>query len=72
MTLAKVPVIAMLVAASIIGGIGTPIGLVILVLLARDRRVMGTQRISVRLAVAGWTVAVVVGGLGLVFVVAAL
>ena len=70
-TLAKVPVIAMLVAASIIGGIGTPIGLVILVLLARDRRVMGTQRISVRLAVAGWTVAVLVGGLGLVFVVAA-
>ena len=70
-TLAQVPVIAMLVAASIIGGIGTPIGLVILVLLARDRRVMGTQRISVRLAVAGWTVAVLVGGLGLVFVVAA-
>ena len=70
-TLANVPVIAMLVAASIIGGIGTPIGLVILVLLARDRRVMGTQRISIHLAVAGWTVAVLVGGLGLVFVVAA-
>jgi Mn2+/Fe2+ NRAMP family transporter len=68
-TLAKVPVIAMLVAASIIGGIGTPIGLVILVLLARDCRVMGTQRISIRLAVAGWTVAALVGGLGLVFVV---
>ena len=34
-TLAKISVIAMLVAASMIGGLGTPVGLVILVLLAR-------------------------------------
>ena len=68
-TLAKVSVIGMLVAASVIGGIGTPIGLVILVLLARDHNVMGAQPISGRLAVAGWTVAVVVGGLGLLFVI---
>jgi hypothetical protein len=32
---------------------------------------MGTQRISVGLAVAGWTVALGVGGLSLLFVVAA-
>jgi len=41
---------------------------VILVLLARDHSVMGTQLISGRLALAGWTVAVVIGGLGLLFV----
>lgn len=68
-TLAKISVIGMLVAASVIGGLGTPIGLVILVLLARDHTVMGTKPISGRLAVAGWTVAVVVGGLGLLFVI---
>ncbi|MGP0032810.1 MAG: NRAMP family divalent metal transporter [Acidimicrobiales bacterium] len=70
-TLAKISVIGMLVAASIVGGIGTPIGLVILVLLARDHRVMGAEPISLRLAITGWTIAVVVGGLGLLFVVGA-
>jgi len=64
-TLAKISVIGMLVAASVIGGFGTPIGLVILVLLARDSTVMGTQLISRRLAIAGWVVAAVVGGFGL-------
>ena len=56
-TLANISVIGMLVAASVIGGFGTPIGLVILVLLARDRTVMGAQPISGRLAIAGWAVA---------------
>lgn len=64
-TLAHVSVIGMLVAASVIGGFGTPIGLVVLVLLARDRRVMGADRISSRLAIAGWLVAIIVGGFGL-------
>ena len=68
-TLAKVSVIGMLVAASVIGGFGTPIGLVILVLLARDHTVMGTRPISGRLAIAGWAVAVVVGGFGLLVVI---
>jgi Mn2+/Fe2+ NRAMP family transporter len=68
-TLANVSVIGMLVAASVIGGLGTPIGLVILVLLGRDPTVMGTQPISGRLAVAGWTVALIVGGFGLLFVI---
>ena len=70
-TVAKVSVIGMLIAASVIGGFGTPIGLVILVLLARDHTVMGAQLISVRLAIAGWMVAVIVGGFGLLFVVGA-
>ena len=64
-TLAGIPVIGMLVAASVIGGFGTPIGLVILVRLARDPRVMGPRPISRRLAIAGWAVAVIVGGFGL-------
>lgn len=68
-SLAKVSVVGMLVAASVIGGFGTPIGLVVLVLLARDPRVMGAQPISGRLALAGWLVTVVVGGLGLLYVI---
>jgi flagellin-like protein len=69
-SLANVSIIDMLVAASVIGGLGTPLGIVILVLVARDERIMGTQMISRRLAAAGWIVAAVVGGFGLVFVVA--
>jgi Mn2+/Fe2+ NRAMP family transporter len=61
-TLAGIPVIGMLVAASVIGGLGTPIGLVILVRLARDPQAMGLRLISRRLAIAGWAVAVIVGG----------
>jgi Mn2+/Fe2+ NRAMP family transporter len=45
-TLAGISVVGMLVAASVIGGFGTPIGLVILVRLARDPSVMGPQPIS--------------------------
>jgi Mn2+/Fe2+ NRAMP family transporter len=70
-TLAKISVISMLVAASVVGGFGTPIGLVILVLLARDPMVMGARLISGRLAIAGWMVAIVVGGFGLLFVIGA-
>lgn len=69
--LAGVPVIDMLQAASIIGGLGTPLGVILLVRLGRDPRVMGTQPISGRLAAAGWVVALVVGGLSLLFAVAA-
>ena len=69
--LAKISVIGMLVAASVIGGFGTPIGLVLLVRLARDPKVMGPQPISGQLAIAGWTVAVIVGGFDLLFVIGA-
>ena len=51
--LANISVIDMLVAASVIGGFGTPIGLVLLVRLARDPQVMGSKPISRRLAIAG-------------------
>jgi Mn2+/Fe2+ NRAMP family transporter len=61
----------MLVAASVIGGLGTPFSLALLIQLARDPTVMGDQPISSRLAFAGWTVVVVVGGLGLLFVIGA-
>jgi Mn2+/Fe2+ NRAMP family transporter len=69
-TLAKVSVIGMLLAASVIGGLGTPLGLVVLVLFGRDRSVMGTEPISRKLALAGWTVALVVSAFGAFFVVA--
>jgi Mn2+/Fe2+ NRAMP family transporter len=70
-TLAGVPVFGMLVAASVIGGLGTPVGLVLLVRLARDRLIMGGQVISPFLALAGWLIAVVVGGLGVLFLIGA-
>ncbi len=70
-SLAGIPVIAMLVAASVIGGFGAPIGLVILVRLARDPQVMGPRPISRRLALAGWAVAVIVGGFGLLAILGA-
>ncbi|HEX6521761.1 MAG TPA: divalent metal cation transporter [Streptosporangiaceae bacterium] len=69
--LTNVSVIGMLEAASVIGGLGSPVGLVLLVRIGRDPRVMGSQPISRRLAAAGWLVAVMVGGLSLLFVVTA-
>jgi Mn2+/Fe2+ NRAMP family transporter len=70
--LADVPVIAMLEAASIVGGIAAPIALVLLVRLATDPQVMGARPISRWLAAAGWAVAVVLGGLSLLFAVHAI
>ena len=70
-TLARISVIGMLVAASVIGGFGTPIGLVILTRLARDPTVMGPRPISRPLAIAGWAVAVIVGGFGLLAILGA-
>jgi len=69
--LAKIPVVGMLVAASMAGGFGTPIGLVLLIRLARDPQVMGPRRISRPLAIAGWAVTVIVGGLGLLVILGA-
>ena len=70
-SLAGIPVLRMLVVASVIGGLGTPLGLVILVRLARDPQVMGGQTISRPLAAAGWTVAAAVTALGVLFLVVA-
>jgi len=71
MSAAGIPLIGMLMAASVIAGFGTPVGLVILVRLARDAQVMGPQRISRRLAIAGWAVTVIVGSLGLLAILSA-
>jgi Mn2+/Fe2+ NRAMP family transporter len=70
--LARVSLLDMLVAASVIGGLGTPISLVLLVRLARTPQVMGGRTISVGLAVAGWIVAAGIGGLGLLYVIGGL
>jgi NRAMP (natural resistance-associated macrophage protein)-like metal ion transporter len=67
--LAGVPLLYMLVAASIIGGVATPIGLVLMVRIARDPDVMGESPISPRLAAAGWAVAVIAAGIAVVFLV---
>ena len=65
------PVIGMLVAESVLGGLGTPLGPVVMVLLARDPAVMGERPISKQLAAAGRTVTVIVGGFGALFVIGA-
>ena len=69
--MARVSVLGVLVAASIVGGLGTPIGIAILVGLAQDRSVMGEGSISRGWATAGWAVTILVGVLGLVYVLAA-
>ncbi len=70
-SLAGIPVLRILVVASVIGGLGTPLGLVILVRLARDPLVMGAQTISRPLAAAGWTVAAAVTALGVLLLAVA-
>jgi Mn2+/Fe2+ NRAMP family transporter len=52
-------------------GLSEPIGLVLLVRLARDPRIMGLEVITFRLALAGWAVAIIIGGFGLLYVVSA-
>lgn len=71
-TLARVSVFGMLVAASVVGGLATPFGLAILCRLARDQRVMGFRPVSRPLAAAGWAVTAIVGALGAAYVVLAL
>jgi Mn2+/Fe2+ NRAMP family transporter len=71
-TLARVSVFGMLVAASVAGGLATPLGLGILCRLARDQQVMGFRPVSRPLAAAGWAVTAIVGALGAAYVVLAL
>jgi Mn2+/Fe2+ NRAMP family transporter len=59
--------IAFLVAASIVGGIATPLTLVLLVALARDRTLMGEHRIGLPLTLAAAAVTAVVGVSGVVY-----
>ena len=55
-TLLGIRPIQLLFASSIAGGLGTPITLALMMLVARDHRVMGAKRIGGKLAVAGWIV----------------
>ena len=52
--------IKLLFAASIAGGLGTPVTLVMMMLIGRDRETMGDKRLQRPLAIAGWTVAGIV------------
>jgi Mn2+/Fe2+ NRAMP family transporter len=67
-SLAGVSLFGMLVAASVIGGFATPIGLVLLIRLARDPRIMHGRPISARLAAAGWAVTVLVAAIGVLLI----
>jgi NRAMP (natural resistance-associated macrophage protein)-like metal ion transporter len=57
--------IHLLFAASIVGGIGTPVSLLFLIGVARDRATMGTHRLSTGLACAAYLVAAMVTMFGL-------
>jgi Mn2+/Fe2+ NRAMP family transporter len=63
----KMDPIALLVLGSLAGGLGTPVTLGLLMRAARDRRVMGEQRISLRLVVGGWLVTAVVTAAGMLY-----
>jgi Mn2+/Fe2+ NRAMP family transporter len=54
------PPIKLLFVSSILGGIGTPITLVIMLLVARNTSIMGKNPIAPWLARAGWAVAGIV------------
>lgn len=59
--------IQLLFASSIVGGLGTPITLGLMMLIARDPRVMGDRRIGARLAISGWAVTAIVVVAGALF-----
>jgi Mn2+/Fe2+ NRAMP family transporter len=65
--LAGVSPIRLLFLASVAGGLATPIGLAYLLLVARDRYLMGEDAVSGWLELTGWAVAVVITGLSLVY-----
>lgn len=57
------------VAASIAGALAAPVSLAFLVVLARDRTVMGDRPASLRLVVAGWAVVALAVGLAVAYLV---
>jgi Mn2+/Fe2+ NRAMP family transporter len=59
--------IQLLFISSIAGGLATPITLVLMMLVARDRQVMGDNRIGQRLTIAGFAVTAVVTAASLIF-----
>lgn len=67
--LAGVSPIGLLFIASIAGGLGTPITLVMMMLIGRDRRMMHDHRLPKPLQIAGWTVAAIVSLACVAFIV---
>ncbi|HKF77419.1 MAG TPA: divalent metal cation transporter [Candidatus Dormibacteraeota bacterium] len=61
------PPIQLLYWASIAGGLATPIGLVLLLLVAGDSRAMGRSRVGKSLLALGWTAAVVIAVVSALF-----
>jgi Mn2+/Fe2+ NRAMP family transporter len=68
-TFSGLTAIQLLFYASIAGGIGTPVGLASLLVVARDRTVMHGEPIGRRLAVAGWLVTGLIGVLSVLYLV---
>ena len=64
---AGVPPIALLFLSSIAGGVATPLTLVLMLLIGRDRKIMGTRTISLPLAAGGWAVTAIVSGATLIY-----
>jgi len=67
-SLLGLPPIRLLVWASIAGGLGTPITLVLMNCVARSRRAMGESRIGLPLSIAGWAVAAIIVLAGVAYV----
>ena len=59
--------IKLLFYSGIAGGLGTPLTLAFLLLIARDRSIMGENRIGVALAISGWAVFAIVVGASLLY-----
>jgi Mn2+/Fe2+ NRAMP family transporter len=59
--------IQLLFVASIAGGLATPLTLAMLLLVGRNRRIMGEHQISLRLRVAGWLVFAAVTAAGVAY-----
>ncbi|MCW2652341.1 MAG: divalent metal cation transporter [Mycobacterium sp.] len=64
-----IPPVKLLVIASVMGGIATPVGLIAMMLLSRDRRIMEDNPIGSRLYAAGWVVTLVITILSVIFLV---
>lgn len=65
--LAGIPAISLLFWASVAGGLGTPISLVFLLLVARNPKVMGDHRVGTVPYAVGWATAVIVSAVSLYF-----
>jgi Mn2+/Fe2+ NRAMP family transporter len=52
--------VRLLVIASVIAGVATPIGLIAMMLVSQDRRIMHARTIGGRLRAAGWAVTLVI------------